>query len=584
MQRRIAVIEKEKCNPVGCGGYLCIRKSPGNRMGREVFYIGEDGKAAVNEDVATDAESITVKVCPYGAIHMVKLPEKLTEQPIHRYGKDGFILYQLPTPLFGNVMGVMGVNGVGKSTALKVLARILEPNLGGKENASFTDLVEYFRGSQAHLFFEKLSRNEITLSYKPQAVDLIPKQVQGKVRDLLEKTDEKGSLKEVVKQLNIDHILDNNVQELSGGELQRVAIAAAALKKANVYFFDEPTSFLDIHQRIVVSKFIRSLASEQVAVMVVEHDLVILDYMADFIHIMYGESGAYGIVSQSKPTRNAINTYLSGYLREENMRFRNYEIKFAERPPEKILKSEALVSWKGVEKKLGKFTLKAADGSIPRKRVIGVLGPNGIGKTSFIKMLAGVDKPDRGDISASITVSYKPQYISNDSSELVESVAQNCDEHLRKQLNLDPLRSKELRQLSGGELQRVAIASCLSKDADLYLLDEPSAYLDVEQRLAISKIIRERMDLSGKTALIVDHDLIFIDYVSESLIVFSGEPGVSGAASNTLSMEEGMNSFLRNLNVTLRRDPDSKRPRINKPDSRLDREQRSSGNLYYGSS
>ena len=579
MEKRIAVIEKEKCNPVGCGGYLCVRVSPGNRMGREVFVKGEDGKAQVNEENCTDAESVTVKKCPFGAIHMVKLPEKLASQPVHRYGRDGFILYSLPTPVFGSVVGVLGANGIGKSTAVRILSRFLEPNLG-KSGSGFAELLDYFRGSEAQLFFERLSRGEIKVSYKPQNIDLIPKQFSGKVRDLLEKADEKNGLSEAAEMLDLGGILDSSIQTLSGGELQRVAIAAAALKKSDVYFFDEPTSFLDISQRIRASNFIRSLAGRNAAVLAVEHDLVILDYMADLVHVMYGEAGAYGIVSQAKPTRNAINAYLAGYLKEENVRFREREIRFSARPPEAPAGAEPLVSWSGLTKKLGRFTLSAPPGNVPRKNVIGVAGPNGIGKTTFVKMLAGIISPDEGGISGSVKVSYKPQYISLDSDAPVESFLR-ADEVLERQLTLGPLMKKKAGELSGGELQRVAVAECLSRDADLYLLDEPSAHLDVEQRLTISKAIRERMEASGRTALVVEHDLVFIDCLSDNLIVFEGAPARSGEANGTFGMEEGMNRFLSGLDITLRRDKDSHRPRINKPDSRLDQEQRASGKRYY---
>ncbi len=579
MAKRIAVIDKENCNPEGCGGYLCIRVSPGNRMGNEVFVVGPDGKAQVNEDVCTDAESVTVNKCPFGAIHMVKLPEKLASQPVHRFGVDGFILYRLPTPVFGSVVGILGVNGIGKSTAIKILSRVLEPNLG-KENSDFSGLLQYFKGSEAQVFFERLSKGQVRISYKPQAVEMIPRSFSGKVSELLKRADEKKQLGNVARILELESVLDSDIRELSGGELQRVAIAAASLKDANVYFFDEPSSFLDISQRIKVSEFIRSLANESTAVMVVEHDLVVLDYMADLVHVMYGEAGAYGIVSQAKPARNAINTYLSGYLKEENVRFRDHEIKFSVRPPEKLLKKEALISWEGVKKTLGDFTLVAAAGDIPKKHVIGVLGPNGIGKTTFVKLLAGVEKPDEGIISGKVSVSYKPQYISFGSDKLVESFL-DVDETLSHQLGLGQVMKKKVSELSGGELQRVAIADCLSKKADLYLLDEPSAYLDVEHRLAISKVIRDRMALSGKTALVVEHDIVFIDYLSDSLIVFDGVPARKGSVNGTFPMEDGMNRFLTNLSITLRRDHDSFRPRINKPNSRLDREQREKGKLYY---
>ncbi len=582
---RIAVIEKDKCNPEGCGGYLCIRMCPVNRMGKECIVKGEDGKAEIHEEVCTDACSVCVKICPFGAIHMVNLPSEL-EKPLHKYGRDGYRIYRLPFPVFGKVVGLLGVNGIGKSTAIKILAQVTKPNFGTEKEATAEELIDYFKGTEAHLFFDKVKRGGIKIAYKPQAVDMLPKTTKGKIGDLLRSVDEKGMFEEVVEQLQLQDFLENDITEVSGGELQRAAIAATALKNANLYIFDEPSSYLDIKQRISASRFLQGLATPQSAVMVVEHDLIIMDFITDLIHIMYGEAGAYGIVSLPKATRNAINAYLSGMLREENVRFRNYEIKFGSRPPVKAARKEALISWKGISKKLGNFSLEATEGSLPRKEVIGVLGENGTGKTTFVKILAGMISPDRGELNGKIKVSYKPQYLSTDSEETVASVLAGAVERYEVQLvrplELKNLLLKPLKELSGGELQRAAIAECLSKEAELYLLDEPSAYMDAEQRLTAVKVIRDFMETFGKTALVVDHDLLFIDQIADSIMVFSGKPARQGTTKGPYSMEEGMNMFLKELGITLRRDHDSNRPRINKPGSQMDRKQKEEGKLYYG--
>jgi ATP-binding cassette subfamily E protein 1 len=349
--------------------------------------------------------------------------------------------------------------------------------------------------------------------------------------------------------------------------------------------FDEPTSYLDIKQRLKISKFIKSIADENTAVMVIEHDLIILDAMTDLIHIMYGKEGCYGIVSQTKSTKNGINIYLSGFLKEENMRFRDHEIKFEQRPPIKTQLKEKITGWKDIEKKLGKFHLTAKQGDIYKKEVIGILGENGIGKTSFVKLLAEIEKPDKGKITEKVKVSYKPQYIDTNSDELVMSVLQDAIQKYTTQLinplHIKPLLMKPLNELSGGELQRVAIVSALSNDVDLYLLDEPSAYLDVEQRLIVSKVIRAFVEEKGKTALVVDHDLLFLDYLSLRLLVFEGIPAIKGEAKGPFAMEEGMNMFLKDLGITFRRDPENNRPRTNKEDSVKDREQKSAGKYYY---
>jgi len=585
MAKRIAVIEKEKCiNGKGCP-FLCGSVCPVNRTGKDCIILGTDNKPIIDEALCIGC-GICPKRCPVSCISIINLPERFDQEPIHRYGKNEFELFNLPTPIFGKVVGILGVNGIGKSTAIKILAGILKPNLGDLEKQADIDaLIEYFKGTEAQLFFEKVKAGEIKISYKPQQVDLIPKAQKGKVKTLLKKIDEKNQLDKIAKELQIENILDNDIKKISGGELQRVAIAATVLKKANLYVFDEPTSYLDIKQRIRVAKFIKNLADENTAVLVVEHDLIILDYMTELVHIMYGKQGIFGVVSLPKPTRQAINVYLSGYLKEENVRFRDHTIKFEARPPIKKIPANVLTSWQGIEKNLGKFNLKAEKGSIYRKDVVGILGENGIGKTSFIKILAEVEKPDKGEVTQKITVSYKPQYLESSSDEIVINVLQEAVQKYTNQiinpLNIKPLLDKKLSELSGGELQRVSIALCLSKKADLYLLDEPSAYLDVEQRLIVSKIIRDVMEQRGCSALIVDHDLLFIDYLSQRLLIFEGVPAKKGQAKGPFDMEDGMNLFLKELGITFRRDPESNRPRANKEGSVKDREQKAKGKYYY---
>jgi len=588
---RIAVIEKHKCHPDKCGNFLCIRVCPINRMGEECIKEGSDHKALIDEKLCTGC-GICPKKCPFGAISIINLPEELNSEPIHRYGQNGFALYNLPTPVFGKVVGIIGRNGIGKSTAIKVLSRQIIPNFGKVQNVNtssntgsedFKEVIEYFKGTEAQSYFEKLRDGQIKISYKPQQVDQIPKQYNGTVYDLLKKVDEKKIFDEITELLDLKNILDNNIKDISGGELQRVAIAATVMKDANVYLFDEPTSYLDIMQRMRVARFIKGLANEETAVLVIEHDLIILDYMTDMIHLMYGHEGAYGVVSGVKTTKNGINVYLSGFLKEENVRFRDHAIKFNPSAIIKQKKDFVLTEWNALEYKVGKFSLKVDNGKVNHGDVIGTLGQNGIGKTTFVKILAGVIKTKDED-QLKLKVSYKPQYLET-SDELVMSILhraiQNYEIQLIRPLNLKELFMRKLNELSGGELQRVAIAHCLSQDADIILMDEPSAYLDVEQRLTVSKVIKEMMFSSGRSAIIVDHDLLFIDYLSDKLIVFDGEPAINGTAHPPMDMSEGMNKFLSALNITFRRDEENYRPRINKEESQKDREQKSSGKLYY---
>ncbi|MBS3124737.1 ribosome biogenesis/translation initiation ATPase RLI [Candidatus Woesearchaeota archaeon] len=583
---RIAIVRKDRCNPQGCGGYLCARVCPVNMEDKDCIVPGPppEKKPIIDEKLCTGC-GICPNRCPFGAIDIVNLPEALSN-PIHRYGRNGFHLYSLPTPIFGKVVGIVGRNGIGKSTAIKIVAGALKPNLGTDEDADWTDIVKFFKGKEAQGYFEAVRDGKIKVAYKPQHVELIPQTMKGKVHELLHKVDERKKFDEMVKELDLLDVLDRDITEVSGGELQRIAIAATVLRQANLYIFDEPSSYLDIKQRINVSKFIKSLADENTAVLVVEHDLIIMDYMTDLLHIMYGKEGAYGVVSLPKSTRTGMNIYLEGFIKDENMRFRDHEIKFLARPPQKPVSKVTLTSWDSMHKKLGNFALTIKEGTIGRSTVIGILGENGIGKTTFVKMLAGVIESDEGKVDAKVKVAYKPQYLEGRNDELVMNLlgeaTQKYDAQLIVPLEIRPLLLKPLNTLSGGELQRVAIAHCLSQAADLYLLDEPSAYLDIEQRLAFSKVVRDVVEQRGVSVLIVDHDLLFIDYLSDRIIVFEGVPAKHGEVTGPFAMEEGMNKFLTEVGITMRRDKDTNRPRINKPGSRLEQEQKAEGKLYYG--
>jgi ATP-binding cassette subfamily E protein 1 len=192
-------------------------------------------------------------------------------------------------------------------------------------------------------------------------------------------------------------------------------------------------------------------------------------------------------------------------------------------------------------------------------------------------------------MSTTLKISYKPQYIKADSSDTVEmhlrQVTTKFDSSFFQHEIIDPLSLQQIlaspvNTLSGGELQRLSIATCLSRDADLYILDEPSAHLDVEQRVKVTRMIKHHAEGKEAGILVIDHDIYLIDMISERILVFEGEPGLLGTAAGPFDMRTGMNRFLQKLGVTFRRDQ-SGRPRINKPESFLDREQKVLGEYYY---
>lgn len=588
---RIAVLLADRCQPKKCQ-QECIRFCPPVRSGvvDTIKMDPEKGKPVISEELCIGC-GICVNKCPFDAIRIIGLPEQLSDDLVHQYGKNGFRLFQLPVPRLGAATGILGPNGMGKTTAIRILAGEETPNLGDWEKeASWDPVLDKYKGTELGDYLKNVVDKGVRTARKPQYVDQLPKAFKGKVRELLKKTDTDGRWDLVVPRLNIDHVLDREMEQVSGGELQRIAIGATLLKDADVYFFDEPSSYLDIHERLRVSQVIQDLAQKK-RVIVIEHDLAVLDFLTEQVHLVYGEEGTYGVITEARNVRHGINTYLEGFLPEENIRVRDEAIRFEAHPPKQAHELMDLLEFPRVTKDLGGFRLEADAGTIHRAEVVGVVGPNGTGKTTFVKILAGVMEADGGNTWPKVSVAYKPQYIKAEFEGTVrEMLAAQAPELLTagfyqseifRPMTLKALLDKEVSRLSGGELQRVAVSLALYRDADIYLFDEPSAYLDVNQRINAAKTIRRVMEKKGRSALLVDHDVYFLDLCSDSMMVFGGQPGRHGMATGPHTLRQGMNRFLKDVGVTFRRDNETRRPRINKPGSRLDREQREAGEYYY---
>lgn len=590
---RVAVLERERCKPDDCG-IPCHRFCPEvlNRRYAIKFIEGEK-KPIIVEDVCTGC-GICIKKCPFGAISIVNLPAELERDCSHRYGVNTFKLYRLPVPQEGTVTGLVGRNGTGKTTALKILSGEITPNLGILEGRpDWHNIIRNYRGSILQDYFDKLSRKRLKIVHKPQYVNRIPGYLRGKVSDVLGKLD-KERLKRFLELLQLETIKNRQMSVLSGGELQRLAIAAAASRDADVYIFDEPSSHLDVSQRLRAARAIRGLVEEGKTVILAEHDLAMLDYLSDQVCVLYGEPGIYGIVSHVHGVRVGINIYLDGFVPDENMRFRDDPIRFHVRPPRDFAPIDSWqLEWPEMKKTFKQFRLTVSAGSAGVGEVVGILGPNGIGKTTYVKLLAGIEEADSGTQLSwkGLTVSYKPQYISaryeGTVSSLLQSVAGSAYEteaftnQFLAPLGLTKLVDRNVQELSGGELQRVAIAACLGKDSQVYLLDEPSAYLDVEERLAVARAIRRTVEEKHAFAFVVEHDIVSQDFIADRLMIFDGKPGLEGHAGPPTPLRDGMNSFLSQMDMTFRRDPTSGRPRVNKVDSKLDREQKEIGEYYY---
>merc|ERR1711874_750876 len=555
---RIAIVSTDKCKPKRCR-QECKKSCPVVRMGKLCIEVTPNDKiASISEELCIGC-GICVKKCPFEAVTIINLPSNLESHTTHRYSQNSFKLHRLPIPRPGEVLGLVGTNGIGKSTALKILAGKQKPNLGKfKSPPDWTEILTYFRGSELQNYFTKILEDDLKAVIKPQYVDQIPKAVKGSVQQLLDKKDELKKQDEVNDLSELTKVKSRNVDELSGGELQRFAIAMVCIQAADIFMFDEPSSYLDVKQRLDAAKAIRNLIHPDKFIIVVEHDLSVLDYLSDFVCCLYGIPGAYGVVTMPFSVREGINIFLDGFVPTENLRFREDSLVFkvSENATEEDVKRMNSYKYPKMSKTLGTFKITVDSGQFP-----------------------------------SLNISYKPQKISpkamGTTRQLLHDKIRDAYVHpqfvadVMRPLKIDDIIDQEVQNLSGGELQRVALALCLGKPADVYLIDEPSAYLDSEQRLVAAKVIKRFILHAKKTGFVVEHDFIMATYLADRVIVFEGTPSVNTKACTPQSLLTGMNKFLEQLQITFRRDPSNFRPRINKLNSVKDSEQKHSGNYFF---
>jgi ATP-binding cassette subfamily E protein 1 len=601
---RIAIVSSDRCKPKKCR-QECKKSCPVVRTGKLCVEVGKDSKVAFIAENLCIGCGICVKKCPFEAINIINLPHNLAKDTTHRYGANTFKLHRLPTPRPGQVLGLVGTNGIGKSTALSILSGKVKPNLGRFDDPpDWQEILAHFRGSELQGYIKGLLEDRIKAMMKPQYVDRIPKQIAGQVGEILDKKesqerakDPKKSKEHFLKELELAHLTERNVKDLSGGELQRFAIAVLCVQAANVYMFDEPSSYLDVRQRLHAALIIRELQEVDNYIIVVEHDLAVLDYLSDFVCVLWGAAGGYGVVTMPFSVREGINIFLDGFVPTENLRFRDVALTFkvAEEVDDKERSGNSKTPYPKLDKMMGTFKLEIKAGDFADSEIIVMLGQNGTGKTTFIRMLAGYLKPDNEfgedeDGLPELHVSYKPQTISakfeGSVKDLLLMKIRDAFMHpqfqtdVTKPMLIDAIADHEVQTLSGGELQRVALVLALGKPADIYLIDEPSAYLDVEQRVVAARVMKRFIIHAKKTAFIVEHDFIMATYLADRVIVYDGQPGVHCIASEPKSLLEGMNCFLQQLEITFRRDPTNYRPRINKLASQKDSEQKSAGNYF----
>ncbi|KAJ3518421.1 hypothetical protein NM688_g9441 [Phlebia brevispora] len=546
---RIAIVDANRCKPKRCAqeckkvrarlrvqadpladlSFVNIQSCPVVKMGKLCIEVKPSDKIAFISEFLCIGCGICVKKCPFEAIAIINLPTNLDSQVTHRYTANSFKLHRLPTPRPGQVLGLVGTNGIGKSTALKILAGKLKPNLGRYDDPpDWQEILKYFRGSELQNYFTKVLEDHLKALIKPQYVDHIPRAIKGHmtVNAMLDSKLELDNKQQLLDDLELNEVADREVVQLSGGELQRFAIAMTCIQRADVYMFDEPSSYLDIKQRLLAAEVIRRLLTAHNYVIAVEHDLSVLDYLSDFICCLYGKPSMYGVVTMPYSVREGINIFLDGFIPTENLRFR-----------------EESLSFKMVETAEDTYVDNSPSrgGSFTDSEIIVMLGENGTGKTTFVRLLAG-DMPDVETDKQTLSVSLKPQTISPKFPGTVRmlflKLIKQAFMHPQfqtdvvKPMNIDNILDQEVKTLSGGELQRVAIVLALGKsNVAVYLLDEPSSFLDSEQRIIAAKVIKRFILHTKRTAFVIEHDFIMATYLADRVIVFEGQPAISAKAT-----------------------------------------------------
>ena len=588
---RIAIVNADRCKPKKCN-LECKRICPVNAQGKQCIVVNSgDSIMQLAENLCIGC-ALCTKRCPFQAIQIINLPSNLDKETVHRYGKNAFKLHRLPLPRPGKILGLLGANGTGKSTALQILKGNIKPNLGDWENKPmWDDIIKYYRGSEHQAYFSKLIEGKIKAIMKPQLVEQL-KRTNKTVESLINDDTITKDTRYYIETLELDHLLKREVSQLSGGELQRLAIAMVCVHEYEVYMFDEPSSYLDVKQRLVAANVIRGLVKLDNYIITVEHDLAVVDYMSDNISVLYGQPGVFGVVTFPYGTREGINIFLDGFISTENMKFRDEGLTFRIVDNIEIShKRHSIAKYPVLTKKMGSFTLNVAASEFTDSEIIVLMGQNGCGKTTLIRMLCGLLKSDNGNTVPQMAISYKPQTISpkfeGNVKDLLQTKIPSSFVHqmfqidVIKALKIPELYDKEVKKLSGGELQRVAITIALGTPAQVYFLDEPSAYLDSDQRIIVSKVIKRFILHAKKTAFVVEHDFIMATYIADRIIVYEGTPGVQCTALEPSTVVEGMNKFLEQISISFRRDPSNYRPRINKLGSVKDRLQKETGNYFY---
>jgi ATP-binding cassette ChvD family protein len=489
---------------------------------------------------------------------------------------------------YGAKIGVLGLNGSGKSSLLKIIAG-LDPNYEGQITFDREYKIGYL--PQEPVLDETKTVREIVQEGVQHIVDLVAAYEAVSERmgepvdddEMNRLIEEQGELMEKMDHLeawDLDHTLevamgalrcppdDMPVGVLSGGERRRVALCRLLLSKPDILLLDEPTNHLDAESVHWLEQFLQSFPGTVIAV---THDRYFLDNVAGWIlELDRGEGipfqGNYSSWLEQKAARLAneekAESKRQKVLRRElewarlsptarqakgKARLRAYEDLNSQEVKEKEASLELfippgprlgdqVISFEGVSKGFGdRMLIDQFTAQIPKNAIVGIIGPNGVGKTTLFRMIMGEEKPDKGSISIGATVNIS--YVDQSHKDLLadktvyEVVSQGADflQVGNSQINARAYLSKfnfggsdqqkKVGVLSGGERNRLHLAMALKEGGNVILLDEPTNDIDVNTLRALE----EGLENFAGCILVISHDRWFIDRLATHILAYEDD-------------------------------------------------------------
>jgi ATP-binding cassette ChvD family protein len=504
---------------------------------------------------------------------------------------------------YGAKIGIVGENGSGKTTLLRIMAGLDSEYMG---TATLTKGMRIgYVPQEPRLNPEKTVRGNLEEALEPvhaliRRYDEVADKMGEKLpKDQMDKLmDEMGRLQDQIDAMDaweVDRMLDvasdalvlppddADVSKLSGGERRRVALCKVLLEKPDILLLDEPTNHLDAE---TVSWLEKTLRDYHGTVIIVTHDRYFLDHITKWIleldngrgipfegnysSWLKQKSDLLRQVEKKESQRQKIlahelewiSSSPEGRRKKSQARITRYEELSGQRfeaekddvliqiPPGPHLGNKVLVLDAVTKGYPGAALLEQVSFNLPRGGVVGVLGPNGCGKTTLFRMVVGEEKPDSGTLTVgeSVVLSYVDQHRDalSDDKTVFEEITGGKDEvelgdrtmNSRAYLSRFNFRGaqqqKKVGKLSGGERNRVHLAKLLKRGGNVLLLDEPTNDLDVNTM----RVLEEAINQFTGCVMVISHDRYFLDRICTHLLIFEGDGKLRWFEGNFADYEE----------------------------------------------